>query len=140
MLEFFPDEHRNYTDYLDVDRCVERVFFFLNVWKFGRLSVLYRDNLGTIYCDEFDNEELKKNANKYHSDHMAMLQAPPLHRMVDSFLKHHRLYVNDVELATWVNPNSTETMHVGAKVELKERFLADTLKEIIIQTHPSKGG
>ena len=76
VLEFFPNEHRNYTDYLEVDRCVERVFFFLNVWKFGRLSVLYRDNLGTIYCDEFDNLELKKHANVYHQDHMAMLKAP----------------------------------------------------------------
>jgi hypothetical protein len=140
VLEFFPDEHRNYTDFLEVDRRVERVFFFLNVWKFGRLSVLYRDNLGTIYCDEFDNDELKKKANTYHLDHMALLKAPPLHRMVDGFLKHHGLYVNDVKLATWVNPNSTETKHLGARVELKERFLADTLKEIILQTHPSKGG
>ena len=60
--------------------------------------------------------------------------------MVNGFLKHHGVYVEDVKLATWVNPNSTETTHLGAKVELKEQHLADALKQIIIQSHPRKGG
>ena len=139
VLAFFPHEHRNYTDFLEVDRRVERIFVFLNVWKFGRLSVLYRDNLGTIYCDEFDNEDMKKQASAFHADHIAMLKAKPLHEMLDGFLRYHGLYINEVELATWVNPNSTETKHLGGKMELKEQFLSDTFKEIIMKAHPSKG-
>ena len=139
VLEFFPYVYHDYMDFLRVERKVEKIFLFLNLWKFGSLSILYRDTLGTWYCDEFDNPKIKKKAGALHNDHMALLKAAPLHETLDQFLREHSLYINEVELETWVNPHSTETKHLGSKIELKEKYLAEAFKEVIMNLHPSKG-
>ncbi len=43
-------------------------------------------------------------------------------------------------MATWVNPHSTETKHMGSTIDLKEKYLAEAFKEVVMNLHPSKGG
>ncbi|MCZ6628045.1 MAG: hypothetical protein O7E56_07430 [SAR324 cluster bacterium] len=140
ILEFFPYEYHNYMDYLRVPRRVARVFVFLNIWKFGRLSILYRDNLSTWYCDEFDHPEMKKNAQVYRGEYKAMVTAAPVLHSLDRFMRDHTLYIDEVELATWVNPNSTETTHPSYKPVLREEFLSEAFREAIMESQPKKGG
>jgi len=140
ILEFFPYEHHEYTDYLHQDRRIKRVFLFLNLWKFGRLSILYRDNLSTWFCDEFDHPALHKQAEAYHKAPGKLFAAPELHETLDRFLVDKRLYVNEVELATWVNPNSVTTPHSATSFVQKEKELAEAFHDTIVGHQPNTGG
>ena len=73
-------------------------------------------------------------------DYEALVKAASVHDSLDRFLREHSLYVNDVEWAAWVNPNSTETKHSGGQVEAKEQYLAQAFNEAIMKIHLGKGG
>ena len=140
IMAFFPYGYHHYMDFLRQDRRIRKVFVFLNLWKFGRLSILYRDNLNTWYCDEYDHPELKQSAEALRKDHKAMVNAAPVHETLERFLRTHAVDVGEVDLATWVNPNSTETARPISDVAFKEDLLATAFNNAIVNLHPSKGG
>ena len=140
ILDFFPNEPHHYLDFFRVDRRVRKVFVFLNLWKYGRLSILYRDTLNVMYCDEFDHPELERQAPKLRADPNALLSAEPVHESLDRFLRDKTLYVDEIELATWVNPNSVETSHSSAQIGLKEKDLANAFQQAILKIHPHLAG
>ena len=136
ILKFFPYEYHHYLDFIRVDRKVQRIYVFLNLWRFGRLSFLYRDNLNTWYCDEFDHPDLHKQGQELCKDLDGLLSAPTLHESLDRFLVSQRLFVDEVELKTWVNPNSVESRHSALEPIIKERELADVFAQKILSIHP----
>ena len=129
ILEFFPYEYHHYTDCIRVGREFKKVFIFLNLWKFGRISFLYKDNLGGWYCAEYDQKQLEKEADSLKINEKKMLAHPVVMEAVDTFLKRKMINFDKMELATWVNPNSVETTHSASKFAEKEDFLAGRFRD-----------
>ena len=139
ILAFFPYQHYHYADFIHQDRRVQKVFVFYNLWRFGRLSLLYRDNLNTWCCEEFDHAEVEAQGEFLRQNQDALLGAEAVHESLDRFFTGQRLFVNEVELETWVNPNSTETIVPASQMGKKEIALSEAFKKVIYRTLPQKG-
>ena len=133
IYDFFPQEAHHYTDSIRVERKVKRIFVFVNLWKFGRLSILYRDNLNTWFTDEFDHPELVERAEVLRADPEAFFASASLHESLDRFLMSQRLYFSELEVATWVNPNSLHTPHSRSQPEVEERDLTQAFEAALLK-------
>ncbi len=136
IRRFFPPEKHHYMDFFDQDRRLTRILVCLNLWKFGRLSILARDNLGIWFCDTFDHSDLEEDAPSLQHDYQALIHSPSIHESLDRYLASQRLFVDQLQLDTWVNPNSVETEHGGAQLTHKEEFLSNLLSAAIEESHP----
>ena len=65
---------------------------------------------------------------------------PKYNGTFDRFLRDNSLYVNEVELEAWVNPNSVETTLSSSQMAKKEEHLSQAFKQAIHQLHRGKGG
>jgi hypothetical protein len=135
ILDFFPYQPYHYMDCVRLKRAVTEVLVFVNLLKFGRISILYRDNLRTWYCDEFDHAEVFKLAQRLRASPREMLMAKPFHMTLAKFFKSKGIQLNSVALGTWVNPNSVETNHSAGQVAQKEKELAAEFEQIIRRVH-----
>jgi len=138
IIEFFPSRPYHYMDCVEEPRRVVELIVFLNAFKFGRMSFLYRDNLLTWYCDEFDHKELFTQAQKYHHAPRAMFTAKPLHVTLARFFKGKQINPAEIALDAWVNPNSVVTNHSSQQLALKEKELSEALRGLILQVHAPK--
>jgi hypothetical protein len=134
------NEHFRYQDYdyLDVVRAERRfteVMIFLNLWVFGRISILSRDNLRGWYVHEYDHPELIKDAKTFNRSPEAMLTWPGFQRTLGSHFDAHKVLLSEAKLATWVNPNSVETSHAAGQVALKEGELSRQFEQIVRERH-----
>ncbi|MBI3993653.1 MAG: hypothetical protein HY342_10290, partial [Candidatus Lambdaproteobacteria bacterium] len=139
IYDFFPPEAHHYTDSIRVERRVKRLLVFVNLWKFGRLSILYRDNLNTWFTDEFDHQGLVERAEALRADPEAFFASDALHESLDHFLMGQRLYFSELEVATWVNPNSLHTPHSRSQPEVEERDLAQAFQASLLKHQKHKG-
>jgi len=143
IIAFFPYQPYNYLDCINKKREISEIVVYLNLLKFGRLSILYRDNLRTWYCDEYDHPDVFKLAHNLRRDARAMVTARSLHLTLAKFFKGRGVRPGEVSFACWVNPNSVETPHSAAQMPQKEKDLAESFKQIIMQVHhsaPEQGG
>jgi len=138
ILDFFPYQTYNYMDCIRLKREVSEVLVFLNLLKYGRLSILYRDNLRAYYCDEFEHPDVFKMAQRLRGSVRETLMAKPFHITLARFFKSKGIDVSKVALGAWVNPNSIETTHSSAQVPLKEKALAAEFESIIRRVHGPK--
>ena len=134
ILEVFPDNKVNYLDCISKDRSIKEVMIFLNLLKFGQVSILYRDNLNTFFVDHFDIKDIHQNANIYIGSYQKMLSADGLNTVLKHFFQTKQIDPHQVDLRTWVNPNSVETTHGASQYETKEKTLSNEFKEIILQS------
>jgi hypothetical protein len=138
ILDFFPYQAYHYMDCIRLKREVSEVLVFLNLLKYGRLSILYRDNLRAWYCDEFEHPDVFKLAQRLHNSVRETLMAKPFHVTLARFFKSKGIDLSKVALAAWVNPSSIETSHSSAQVPLKEKELAAEFESIIRKVHGPK--
>lgn len=138
IIEFFPYQPYHYLDCIRKKREITEVFVFLNLLKYGRLSILYRDNLRTWYCDEFDHGDVVKQAHNLRQNLTGLVAARPIHVSMAKFFKARGINLERAKIRTWVNPNSAETPHSGSKLAVKEREMAKALLQVILQVHGPK--
>ncbi|MCZ6842869.1 MAG: PilZ domain-containing protein [SAR324 cluster bacterium] len=136
--EVFPYRPYHYLDCIRLERVVNEVFVFLNLLIFGRLSILYRDNLQTWRCDEFDHTEMLEHYKQLSASPSAMMTAPPIHQSLNSFFQEQQVRLHQVRLAAWVNPNSLKTSHGPNQFVRKEQQLAEEMENIILNLHRAK--
>lgn len=134
IITFFDAKPYHYMDCVDKKRTVEDLMILLNVFKFGRMSFLYRDNLHTWYCDEVDHKELHDQSHTFQSNPKAMFSARPLHVTIAKFLKIKGIKLDQVNLDIFVNPNSLS----ASQSEVQGRELAEGFKQLIMQVHGPK--
>ena len=134
ILAVFPDRKVNYLDCISKERSINEVMVFLNLLKFGQLSILYRDNLNTYYVDQFDIKSFQKKANTYIADYQKMLTSDELHTVLRHFFQTRQIDPHKAKLNTWVNPNSVETTHGASQYETKEKMLSEVFAEAILQS------
>lgn len=127
-----------YLDCITKKRKIISVMIFLNLQKYGRISILYRDNLDTLYADTFDVPELTKQAELLMTSYQKLLKSVPIHKVLGRFFRDRGIDLKDVELITWVNSNSVETTHAATNELAKERELSQAFKEVIMSVHAPK--
>jgi len=140
IIEFFPYRTYHYMDCIRKKREVVEVMVFLNLCKFGRLSVLYRDNLLTWYCDEWEHPDLFSRAHNLRGAVKSQIMAKALHVTMAKFFKAKEINVANVKLAAWINPHSVDTAHSTQQMPLKERETSDEFLKVIKQVHGSRMG
>ncbi len=136
--ELFDSQYVSYLDCIQTERSVNEVMIFLNLLKYGRISLLYRDSLNTIYVDQFNIPNFEEYIDSYISDYAKMLQAKSLHILLRKFFQSRKIDINQVKLKTWVNSNCVETTHAATKYEAKENELADHFLSIIMKLHTAQ--
>jgi hypothetical protein len=137
--QFFPPQHPNYMDFINKPRRVTSVFAFLNLWHFGMLTLLYRDNLNTWFCDEIDHPSVSQSASQLSASPGAMLQAKPVHASLAAFFKQKGVAYADIAFAAWINPNSVMTSHAAGQEAAKEKQLASEFERIVARLHGKDG-
>jgi hypothetical protein len=135
VMEHFPPQKYDYLDVIRQERKVTEVLVFLNLWHFGRLSILYRDNLRAYYCQEYDHPELIKQAQTLNRSPAALLAWPGFQTTLGSFLDSNKVLLNEARLSVWVNPNSVVTNHSPTQTVQKEGELARMFGQVIQETH-----
>lgn len=133
ILDLFPARKVSYLDCISKERVINEMMVFLNLMKYGQLSVLYRDSLNTYYVDEFVLPDFQKNVGIYTASYKKMLMTGSLHKGLRKFLVQKKINIFKVKLAAWVNTNSAETTHAVTQYKTKEKNFAEEFKEIIQQ-------
>ena len=134
IIELFSPLKVSYMDCIQTKRKIITVMIFLNLQKYGRLSILYRDNLDTLYVDTFDLKDFNVNIDKYITSYKSMLKSVFLHETLRRFFEARQINPDEIALKTWVNTNSVETSHAATNEVAKESELAETfIKQIILK-------
>ena len=138
ILKLFPYQPYHYLDCIRKRRQISEAYIFLNLLKYGRISILYRDNLRTWYCDEYDHPDLFKLANNLRHKLGGLIGFRSIHLTLAKFFKSRGINLNRVQFMTWVNPNSVETPHSSQQLATKEEDMANAFRQIILQVHKPK--
>ena len=134
----FPSQDYDYRDCIYKEREITNIFMCLNLLEYGRLSILYRDNMKTWFVDLFDHPEIEKRAFDYYEESEKMLNSPFLHQTLKQFFQKQKFRLNPQTKSTvyyWVNPNSIHTHHPPNKVTLKEKELAKEFENVVFGRH-----
>lgn len=108
VVGFFPYRSIHYLDSVTKQRQLTEILFLLNLFKFGRLSVLYRDNMQSWFVEEFDVEGLENQVAECFENPSRLLAEPRLHHYVKQFLQTRGIHISGgVKLDYWYNPHST---------------------------------
>ncbi|MDH4122197.1 MAG: hypothetical protein OEV94_10870 [Deltaproteobacteria bacterium] len=138
ILRHFPFQPYHYMDCIRLKRKITEVMVFYNLVHYGRVSILYRDNLRTWYADEFDHPDIYGQAQKLVHSRQASMAAKPLHMTLSKFFKSKGIALDDVALDVWVNPHSIEIEGGLAQMGQKEAALGRDFLNILMQIHGPK--
>ncbi len=111
IADAFSYQPYNYMDILKTERTTTGVFLLLNLWRFGLVSIIYRDNLSQWYCDEFEVPALFEHALEVSKDMNRLLRAKPLLDALREHFKKHHIDPQRTSLFAWANPNSLAPDH-----------------------------
>ncbi|MBU3918062.1 hypothetical protein KKA14_21240, partial [bacterium] len=140
------DEAFTYQEY-DFRDCIKKeteivdVFFFLNLLKYGQLSIVYRNSLRHWYVDNFHSRDIEKRASSFYANYESLFKNQFLHRMIAMFFKKHKIKLTPEKqkhIFCWVNPNCTQTNHNSSQQDQKEKDLSEKFKSIICAVHRAK--
>lgn len=133
--DLFTSKKISYLDCIQTERTINEVMIFMNLVKYGRISVLYRDNLDTIYIDQFEVPKFSEHVDIYTATYQKMLKAKFVHLLLQKFFESRKIDINKVRLKTWVNPNCVDTNHAATKYAAKEQDLANHFHAVIMEIH-----
>ena len=78
IIEFFPYKKVDHRDCLKEGTKITELLVFLNLIKFGRLSFLFRNNLGSIYSFDHDHPQLHTQAEKLNKNYEVTIHSKPI--------------------------------------------------------------
>ncbi len=139
--EAFTYQEYDFRDCIKKETVIVDVFFFLNLLRYGQLSIVYRNNLRHWFVDSLYSFEIEKKASTFFSDYEALLKNHHLHRMIAKFLKKHNIKLtseNQQHIFCWLNPNSAKTRHSSNQQKQKEQELNNKFKSILLTVHRHK--
>ncbi|MBF0279653.1 MAG: hypothetical protein HQM13_17775 [SAR324 cluster bacterium] len=133
ITEFFVYRTYHYLDTVNVPKHYLEIFFLINLMRYGRLSILYRDNLTNWYLDEFELPDLRSQAHEIRIDFERTFKSKTLQKTILQFLRDRKINLAEpkVKTAFWFNPNSADTNHAANKVVEKENDMADAFKKFV---------
>ena len=119
----FPPQDYDFRDCINKRKEITNIFICINLLEFGRLSIIYRDNLKSWYVDEFDHPQVEKKADAYYDNGEMLLKDSDINNTIGLFFDKHNFILNENNkdsVHCWVNPNSFKTHHSNAKFKEKE--------------------
>ncbi len=133
ISDFFPYRKIHYMDCIKGNYQITNIFFCLNLFKFGRISMLYRDSLQRWSIEEYDHENIAMNAQEYYDSPYDLLAHKDLTSTIQGFALEHQISLKDkkVKFKFWYNPQSTK--HVQSlPIKEREGSLAYHLEEAVL--------
>ena len=131
IVSFFPHKKVDHRECLKEGTKVTELFIFLNLIQFGKVSFLFRNNLGTVFCLEKKHPGLSKIANELEKNYRKMLQSKSIQKSIHDMFVQYGIDLDNVKLAVWVNSNSFETNHSAMNVKKKiQQLESDFTKQI----------
>lgn len=137
----FTYQEYDYRDCIKKETKIVDVFFFMNLLKFGQLSVIYRNSMRHWFVDSYYSRSLDKQASKYHANYVELLCSPVLHKMIASFINNNGFKLteeNEKHVFCWLNPNSANTRHSANQQKQKENEINSKFNAIICAVHKYK--
>ena len=89
IVGLFPYRKSSYLDCVELETKTREIFFFLNLLKFGQLSILYRDNMQVWRTDEFEHSSIVIHAQDFYDYPKKLLNHSAIHDTLAHFLKEH---------------------------------------------------
>jgi hypothetical protein len=137
----FVAQEYDFRDILRQEKKITEVYFFLNLLKFGQISILYRNNLTHWFLDNYFSKEIHNDGFRLYEDYRSMLKSPHIHKYINKFLKDTGFIISDdtkENIHFWMNPNSANTSHAINKQEEKVNALAAEFKQMVVTVHKKK--
>ncbi|MDT8448379.1 MAG: hypothetical protein RRB13_15910 [bacterium] len=125
---FFPQQKVDYRACLQEKLQITEVFLFVNLLHFGGLSLLFRNNLGSLMVEERSVPKFHAKAKYYHQNYKEFYADKSLHQELETFFSEHDIQPENVKLWVWVNHNSFETHHPLTNQARKEQDLNRELR------------
>lgn len=141
ISQAFPPQDYDFRDCINKTREVVDIFICFNLLEFGRISIIYRDNLKTWYVDEFNHPQVEKVATKFYDSGKMLIEHTDIQNTIGLFLDKHSFILNDEtreNLHCWINPNSIKTHHSNAKFKEKEKELSKKFARGLYQLFGAK--
>jgi len=134
IIKLFAPEKIDYRACLQEKERVKELYVFLNLQGCGKLSFLYRNNLGNVMIKELQLEEFHQNAKAYHelNIYKDVFASPLLHEAFSAFLAEHEVVLGDVKIEAWVNDNSFETSHPLSNQARKQADLINEFRASLL--------
>ena len=129
-----------YLDCINKKRKIISVMIFLNLLKYGRITLLTRDNLDTLYVDNFEVPGMVKQSEQLRVSYQKLFKAVSLHKILGRFFREREIDLEDVDMLTWVNTNCVETTHATTNELAKEKDLAENFRRVIMSVHAPSAG
>jgi len=136
LIDSFPPQEYDYRDCINKERVVTEVLVCLNLLEFGRLSILYRDNLKVWYVDEFDHPAIESGADQFNETVDLLFGHAELVQTLKQFMQEQKINFSQFpkeKFLCWVNPASARTSHPATKRKLKEQDLAAAFKKSLLK-------
>ncbi|MDH5752235.1 MAG: hypothetical protein OEZ59_07435, partial [Deltaproteobacteria bacterium] len=131
---FFSYQPYNFVDIIYKPRRITGLYVFLNLWRYGRLSALYRDNMNVWYCEEWDLKEMFLEATEISKDMRKLLGHKSIHECLKQLFKKRHINLEETEIVAWANPNSLiPDRSMGFQGKLKDMEEGTTFVEIILK-------
>ena len=134
IIKGFPPQEYDYRDCIYKEREVTEVLLCLNLLAFGRLTILYRDNLKVWYIDEFNHPKMEKDADQLYEAYDLQFSHRELLETLKHFFESQKIKLAAFPAGSmqfWMNPNSARTGHPSTKRKQKEEDLATEFKKAI---------
>lgn len=132
----FPPQDYDFRDCIKKPKEITNVFMCFNLLEYGRISVMYRDNLKSWYVEEFDHPQIEKKADVFYENVEMLLKSKDIRNTIGLFFNKHNFILNETTKSwfhCWVNPNSIKTYHSNAKFKEKEKELSKRFTSAIYQ-------
>jgi len=123
----FPPQDYDYRDCIYKERVITEVMVCLNLLAYGRVSVLYRDNLKVWAVEFFDHPEVESGSDGFFEAYDLLFSHHGIIKSLQTFLDQQPFRHSGEgagKLMFWVNPNSVKTGHPATKRKQKEEDLA----------------
>ncbi|MBF0278678.1 MAG: hypothetical protein HQM13_12840 [SAR324 cluster bacterium] len=139
IVGFFPYRKSHYMDGVNFGKEVTEILFFMNLFKFGRISMLFRDNLQRWYVEEFDHSRIAIDAQKYYDNHQALLDHKDLHDSIQLFLMRYFINMGSKNLKTSFWYNYMSSGHApGLDSRGREKSLSWQFQDKVLKIHGEK--
>ncbi len=135
IIKFNAPIKVGYLDCITKKREIVSVMVFLNLLKYGRLSILSRDSLDTIYVDTFDMPNFEKQAEQFQISFQKLFKSMLIHKYLGQFFRARKIDLSKVDFFAWVNTNCVETTHAATNDLAKEQDLSAKFTEVIMSIH-----
>ncbi|OGG96586.1 MAG: hypothetical protein A2527_03240 [Candidatus Lambdaproteobacteria bacterium RIFOXYD2_FULL_50_16] len=133
ILQLFPAQKIDYRSCLKKEMHLTEVLICFNLLRFGQISILFRNSLGSLMVEEFTIDKFRKQSKRYHEAYKECFADPALELHLQNMIRDYHIDVNRVKLGAWVNHNSFETQHNISALSRKEQDLNREFRKSLVE-------